>query len=66
MTKKLEIVWVVFLGLAAIGVVVFWCLDWHGHKDAAAWSLVVAAVFGYIALGAKGLAALRHRNGAIG
>lgn len=64
MNRKLEMVWWIGVALAAFGIALFWILSWNGYEAAAVKSITVAGICGYIALGAKGLKALRTYNGA--
>lgn len=61
--KKLETIWWSFVLLAAVGVVLFWYFGWNGNQTGAVWSISVAGVLAWFALGAKGLYVLRERNG---
>ena len=63
MNKKLEKVWWTFLAVAMIAVVVFAVCSFKGQLEIAGNALVTGGVFAWIALGAKGLKALRECNG---
>ncbi len=65
MTKKLEIIWFIGVVLASCGIIAMWAFGFNGKDDAAAYSIVFAGVASFVAVMAKGLAALRRHNGAI-
>ena len=64
MNKKLQMVWTVALVIAEVSVILFWVLGFKGNMDGAFASLVTGGVSAFVALAAKGLLALRQRNGA--
>ncbi len=65
MTKKLEIIFCIGVVLGACGIIAMWAFGFNGKDDAAANSLIFAGVASFVAIIAKGLAALRRYNGAI-